>query len=133
MNKQDQNDNSDLFMPRVRMTAAMCHAANKAWCELNADYSQVPWDTAPENIQNSAIDGVLHVLDADGPVSQADGHNRWLAFKRADGWVYGPVKDAELREHPCMVPYEELPDDEKMKDALFLGIVRAMWYTDEGV
>ena len=29
--------------------------------------------------------------------------------EEADGWKYGPVKDPEKKEHPCFVPYDDLP------------------------
>jgi hypothetical protein len=36
-------------------------------------------------------------------------HEGWLEQKRADGWCYGPTNDADLKQHPCYVPYAELP------------------------
>ena len=32
------------------------------------------------------------------------------------GWTYGPARDDEKKEHPCLVPYEELSEDEKEYD-----------------
>lgn len=46
--------------------------------------------------------------------------------KEADGWKYGKVKDAEKKEHPCCVPYYDLPVKQRVKDSLFTGVVRAM-------
>ena len=34
-----------------------------------------------------------------------------------------PVKDADKKEHPCLVPYEQLPTEQKVKDAIFRVIV----------
>jgi hypothetical protein len=48
-----------------------------------------------------------------------------LAEKKADGWVYGEVKDPEKKEHPCLVEYEELPKDQQAKDSLFIAVVRS--------
>ena len=53
----------------------------------------------------------------DAPCSAS--HESWLAFKEADGWVYGKVKDEVLKTHPCYVPYDELPEAQKFKDTLF--------------
>ena len=53
-------------------------------------------------------------------------HEYWLAEKQADGWVYGPIKIAGLKQHPCMVPYGELPPEQRVKDALFIAIVEAL-------
>lgn len=49
-----------------------------------------------------------------------------MKAKEEDGWVYGPEKDAEKKVHPCMVPYDQLPKEQRMKDVLFGAVVRAM-------
>jgi hypothetical protein len=54
-------------------------------------------------------------------------HESWLEEKRADGWKYGPVKDAAKKEHPCFMPYDGLPVDQRLKDYLFSAIVEAFW------
>jgi hypothetical protein len=69
--------------------------------------------------------GVEHALEHP-EATPADSHENWLAEKRQAGWKYGPVKDAEKREHPCFVPYEALSTHQRAKDALFLAIVRAL-------
>ena len=46
-------------------------------------------------------------------------HNNWVHFKRADGWRYGQTKDFERKEHPCLVPYSELPEIQQRKDTVF--------------
>jgi hypothetical protein len=53
-------------------------------------------------------------------------HNSWLRQKEEDGWKYGPVKDADKKEHPCFIPYEELPREQQAKDYLFGAIVAAL-------
>src|SRR6266487_5292003 len=104
------------------MTAAqiakVCHEANRAYCETLGDMSQKPWDQAEQWQQDSALSGVIFAITTpEIPVSAQ--HDAWLADKRAAGWKYGPVKDAEKKEHPCFVPYEELPKEQQAKDALF--------------
>ena len=60
----------------------------------------------------------------DAPPSAS--HESWLAVKEADGWKYGEVKDPENKEHPCFVPYEQLPEEQKAKDHLFKAVVEAL-------
>ena len=43
------------------------------------------------------------------------------------GWRYGASKDAEAKTHPCLVPFDRLPRDQRVKNVLFIAIVRAMW------
>jgi ryanodine receptor 2 len=34
----------------------------------------------------------------------------------AEGWTLGPHRDDAKQQHPCLVPYEELPEREKLVD-----------------
>ena len=43
-------------------------------------------------------------------------HEVWSAGRMADGWMYGEVRDDAHKTHPCLVPYEELPESEKEYD-----------------
>jgi hypothetical protein len=43
-------------------------------------------------------------------------HDIWAAQRLADGWRYGPERNDELKQHPCLVPYAELPESEKAYD-----------------
>lgn len=43
-------------------------------------------------------------------------HEVWAAGRIADGWKFGPVRDELKKEHPCLVPYEELTEEEKGYD-----------------
>lgn len=43
-------------------------------------------------------------------------HDVWAAGRIAEGWTYGPVRDDEKKETPCLVPYSELPENEKEYD-----------------
>lgn len=111
--------------PYIDGAARVAHEVNRAYCLSLGDTSQVPWDQAPANIQESARDGVRFILGyPDAPPSAS--HDNWLAFKKADGWRYGPVKDADAKTHPCFVPYDQLPQEQRAKDYLFRGAVRAV-------
>jgi len=43
-------------------------------------------------------------------------HEVWAAQRIKDGWRYGEVRDDVRKVHPCLVPYEELPESEKEYD-----------------
>lgn len=43
-------------------------------------------------------------------------HEVWSAGRMADGWTYGEVRDDVRKTHPCLVPYEQLPESEKEYD-----------------
>lgn len=105
--------------------ARVCHDANRIYCVIHGDISQAPWPTAAPWQKDSAIAGVKAVR-ANPEQTSAQNHEAWLEDKLAHGWKYGPVKDAEKKEHPCMVAYDQLPPSQRRKDALFVAIVRAL-------
>lgn len=110
---------------KIISIAAIAHAINAAYCASQGDLSQPTWDDAPEWQQQSAIAGVeMHLANPDATPEQA--HESWLEQKIADGWVYGAVKDPDAKTHPCCVPYEELPVEQKAKDYLFRAVVHAL-------
>lgn len=105
--------------------AKVCHEVNRAYCVALGDHSQQAWEDAPDWQRTSAVSGVE--FHRENPSAGPDSsHNSWLAEKVNAGWQYGPVKDAELREHPCIVPFEDLPSEQKAKDYIFSAIVKAI-------
>ena len=105
--------------------AQVCHSANAAYCATIGDLSQPAWGDAPEWQRESAINGViLHVDNPDLPASAS--HESWMREKLEAGWIYGPVKDPDVKQHPCLVPFDELPVEQQMKDVLFIAVVRAL-------
>lgn len=43
-------------------------------------------------------------------------HDVWAGSRIAEGWRYGEQRDDQLKTHPCLVPYEELPETEREYD-----------------
>lgn len=43
-------------------------------------------------------------------------HEVWAQSRIEQGWTYGEERNDELKHHPCLVPYEELPEIEKDYD-----------------
>ena len=43
-------------------------------------------------------------------------HDVWAETRIQQGWTYGEQRNDELKTHPCLVPYEELPESEKEYD-----------------
>ena len=102
----------------IEQIAKVAHEINRAYCKSIGDSSQTSWEDAPGWQKKSAMDGVLFHLNNPSTLPSAS-HESWLAEKERDGWKYGPVKDADKKEHPCFVPYESLPTEQKAKDYLF--------------
>jgi hypothetical protein len=105
--------------------AMVCHEANRALCLANGDASQKPWPEAEPWQRESAIAGVTWRIEHMTAPASAQ-HHQWCDDKARGGWKYGPVKDAEKKEHPCLVPFDKLPKDQQAKDVLFMSIVSAL-------
>ncbi|MFA5900599.1 MAG: RyR domain-containing protein [Hyphomicrobium sp.] len=104
--------------------ARVCHEVNRAYCQALGDNSQPAWDDAPEWQRSSARMGVdLHTMGDFGPEAS---HISWMKQKLDEGWKYGPVKDPEKKEHPCIVPFAELPREQQAKDFIFRAVVHAL-------
>lgn len=108
----------------IEIAARVCHEANRAFCDAIGDNSQKPWDQAEQWQRDSAVKGVRFKIDNPSAPPSAQ-HEAWFGDKIADGWKYGETKDATLKTHPCLVPYEQLPKEQKVKDYLFVDIVSA--------
>jgi hypothetical protein len=108
----------------IALIAAAAHGVNRAYCAALGDTSQPAWADAPEWQQKSALLGVhLHLSGEHGPEAS---HQAWMNEKIEQGWVYGPVKDPELKQHPCMVPFSQLAPEQQAKDFLFRGVVHSL-------
>lgn len=109
----------------IKDIARVCHEANRTWCDSVGDHSQDPWLVSPGWQRDSAIKGVKFAIDyPDAPPSAQ--HDAWMADKIAHGWIHGPVTDADAKTHPCLVPYDRLPEHQRKKDRLFRAIVGAL-------
>lgn len=107
------------------LIAQVAHEVNRAYCQALGDDSVPAWADAPMAQKESILAGVdMHLANPDTTPEAA--HMAWFESKLADGWVHGAEKNAEAKEHPCMVPFEELPADQRAKDFLFRGVVHAL-------
>lgn len=119
----NQGDNMNELV--IHTIAVSCHELNRQYCIALGDTSQAEWDKAPAWQQDSAIRGVkFHLNNPDASPSAS--HDSWMKQKTEEGWSYGEVKDEVKKEHPCYVPYEQLPAEQKAKDYLFKTNVHNM-------
>lgn len=106
--------------------ARVVHEANRALQIEQADPSipvSIGWDALDQETRDSATQGVEGVLAGNTP---EESHQGWMDFKLDHGWVKGPVKDELTKQHPLLVPYEELPESQQVKDHLFVAIVKTL-------
>jgi len=116
---------------KVEQIAKICHEANRAYCETLEDFSQLRWEDAPEWQKESVRSGVRSHLENPG-LTPKESHENWMEFKEQEGWTYGEKKDLEKKQHPCFLPYEDLPEEQQMKDFLFSAIVGVFSNSGDG-
>ena len=112
-------------MDDIEAIAKVCHEVNRSLCEAAGDMSQKPWAEAEQWQRDSAIQGVKYAIENPNATPESQ-HDAWSNAKRLDGWVFGAVKDAAAKTHPCLVPYSELPFEQRIKDHAFRAVVQSM-------
>lgn len=103
---------------QILKIAVAAHENNKAFCESIGDDSQKDWNDAPDWQRESSVKQVkFHLDNPQAPASSS--HDSWMQEKIDNGWVYGPERDNDKKIHPCIVPFDELPTDQQLKDYIF--------------
>lgn len=110
-----------LLIP-TNLVARVVHEANRVLQAQTGEEVSLPYDEAPQWQKDSAFIGIHEALDGKTPEEL---HAGWCKVKVDAGWVYGETKDAEKKTHPCLVPYSDLPEDQRIKDHMFSAIVNA--------
>lgn len=73
----------------------------------------------PSPIDTSHIEFDEDVADLAETLA-ANAHEIWARQRIDDGWTYGPKRDDDKKEHPCLVPYDDLPESEKEYDRIMV-------------
>ena len=76
--------------------------------QTSNNYTPTPVDTS--NIQ------LPEELMALAEAISKNVHEVWAQNRIKEGWTYGPVRDDQKRQTPCLVPYDQLPEKEKAYD-----------------
>jgi hypothetical protein len=111
----------------IEIIAMAAHEMNRDYCKSLGDMSQPYWCDASASQKESVLDGVRFHVFGSGGYSPERSHENWMARKTHEGWSHGPVKDEQKKQHPCFLPYAELPEAQKMKDRIFVSVVHATY------
>ena len=98
----------------------------KPWAKLNPSYIRANREQARHAVAmlravglevRASAKPVLFTAFTEGPGGEIERmaeleHGRWNVERLRDGWRYGPVKDEQNKIHPCLVPWDVLPDGE---------------------
>ena len=72
-------------------------------------------DYRPEPIDTSKVNLPDNIKELTELLAQ-NAHDIWAKQRFDDGWKFGENRNDEKKEHPCLIPYENLPDSEKEYD-----------------
>ena len=75
---------------------------------INMDYKPSPMETSSVEVPQDLL-----VLTEE---IAKNVHDVWAQNRIKEGWTYGPERNDEQKQTPCLVPYEDLPEVEKDYD-----------------
>lgn len=108
----------------VEIIAGACHAAWYAYAVVGMGEKGNTWSNTSEEIKafaRSSVEFQLFLKDTMSVDRRAIlSHENWMKQLKANGWKYGPEKNVKKKTTPCMVPYENLPKSQRLKDEIFV-------------
>lgn len=111
---------------KLEATSAAVHETNRLYNGVHGDHSVPPWSEAPSWMKSSVFNGVVGALAGNTP---AMSHESWVRQRARDGWKHGLEKNYAMKTHPCMVPYDELPEQQRRKDHIFVEGARVFGWS----
>lgn len=112
--------------------AECIHGATRVLGRPNGDII-LAWNDLPDIDRNLAIKAVDELMINPQSKTYEELHDLWWELKIQDGWVFGEFHSHELKTHPCMIPYQDLPKSELIKDEIWsanaLEKLKPLFYT----
>ena len=69
----------------------------------------------PKPISTEDVELAKDILELSEQIAE-NVHEVWAASRMSEGWTYGKERNDALKQHPCLIPYDELPETEKDYD-----------------
>lgn len=119
-------DRQSSYNHSIEIAARAAHEAIRALqIAHNEEGIALPWNEVAKDIRDSCKIGVQRVMD-NPDVTSEELHASWIETKLSQGYKYGPVRNDELKEHHCLVPYDQLSPHDRSKDLIFRNVVKAV-------
>ena len=71
-------------------------------------YTPTPMDTSNVQLPEQLLELTEKIAE--------NVHDNWALGRIGQGWTYGENRDDVLKTHPCLVPYSDLAEEEKLFD-----------------
>ena len=75
---------------------------------MKKNYVPQPMDTSDVQLPEE-LNGLIEQMSKNV-------HEVWAKNRMEQGWTYGEKRSDDLKQHPCLIPYEDLPEEEKDYD-----------------
>ena len=105
-----------------RRTEFVYNAARLAAIAADAPIVPVPWVEREESFKSQFLDVIKRQCGPQRSTSPEELHGNWMQAYYDMGWTYGEKYDREHRKHPDLVPYAQLGQLERDKDAVFIAL-----------
>lgn len=110
------------------------NAARLAAIAANAPIVPVQWSEREEAFKAQFLEVIKRQCGEQRSRSPEELHGSWMQAYFSMGWVYGEEYDRENKIHPDLVPYADLGQLERDKDAVFVALceIARQFFYDEG-
>jgi hypothetical protein len=109
------------------------NGARLAAIAAQAPIVPVEWAQREPAFRSQLLDVIERQMGDERSESPEELHGTWVQAYLDMGWVYGETYDREARIHPDLVPYNELGQLERDKDAVFVALceIARQWIYEE--
>lgn len=116
-----------------RRTEFVYESARLAAIAAEAPIIPEPWENREQAFKDQMIEAVAKQCGEHRCYSPKQLHDEWVEAYWKLGWRYGDRRDRVAKTHPDMVPYEELGQLERDKDAVYLALteIARQWIYDQ--
>lgn len=105
-----------------RRSEFVYNAARLAAIAANAPVIPVQWEEREQQFRDQFLRVIERQCGEQRSMSPEELHGSWMQAYFAMGWVYGEKYDREKKIHPDLVPYAQLGQLERDKDAVFVAL-----------
>ncbi len=113
----------------ARRAEFVYNSARLAAIASSAPIVPVPWEQREQPFRDQFLRVIERQCGEQRSRSPEELHGSWMQSYFSMGWVYGPIYDREKKTHPDLVPYADLGELERDKDAVFVALceIARLW------
>lgn len=111
--------------PLIDKIAGVAYTAINHWNIRTQQTFDHPWDILPQDYRDHIKLVVARAFAEMKTPTAKQLHERCYEDGLASGWTYGAEMDRKNKRHPDVQPWAKLSPDQRMKDHIMSGIIRA--------